>query len=105
MEDARLGEPVVRQSPYAVPSEPVILTSPPKRAPPQVDDPVPKRAKRPAVSRDCIIGKVPGYDLPQPFPLFGNRMVHSTPELRLNVQELRPQAVAPGLPLNLEGSL
>ena len=45
---------------------------------------------------------MPGHDLPQPFPLFGDWPVHSTPQLLLDLLELRPHAVTPGLPLKLE---
>src|SRR6516162_3617880 len=43
-------------------------------------------------------------DLPQPVTLSWDRLVHSPPQLRLDFLELRLHAVAPGLPLKLEGS-
>src|SRR5216683_1096445 len=48
---------------------------------------------------------MPENDLPQPFPVFRDWMVHSAPQLHLDVEKLRPHAVAPGLPFKLEGSL
>jgi hypothetical protein len=43
-------------------------------------------------------------DLAQPVTLSWDSLVHSQPQLRLDFLELRPHAVAPGLPLKLEGS-
>ena len=43
-------------------------------------------------------------DLPQRVTLSWDSLVHSQPQLRLDFLELRPHAVAPGLPLKLEGS-
>ncbi len=44
-------------------------------------------------------------DVPQPFPLHGNRLVHAPPRLLFDHLELRPHAVPPGLPLDLEFAL
>lgn len=79
MKDTRLGEPIVRQLLHAVPREAVFLTAPPKRASPEICHSVPERPKRPAVCRDCKVSEMPENDLPQPFPLFRNWMVHSAP--------------------------
>jgi hypothetical protein len=43
-------------------------------------------------------------DLPQPASLIWDCLVHSLSQLRLDFLYLRPHAVAPGLPLELEGS-
>ena len=96
------GKPVVGQPRHAIPGEAVFLAASPKRAPPEVGHMMPERRERPAVCRDRIVGEVAGHDLPQPSPLFGDRLVHSSPQLLLDVLELRPHAVAPGLPLKLE---
>lgn len=45
---------------------------------------------------------MPADDLPQPFSLLGDRPVHPPPQVRLDVLELRPHAVASCLPLKLE---
>ena len=63
---------------------------------------VPERRKGSAIGWDRIVGKVAGYDLLQPPPLFGDRMMHPAPKLRLNVLQLAQHAVASGLPLKLE---
>ena len=51
-----------------------------------------------------MVSKMACNDLPQPVTLSWDRLVHSQPELRLDFLELRLHAVAPGLPLKLEGS-
>src|SRR5229473_6305748 len=50
------------------------------------------------------MGEVACNDLPQPVSLSGDSLVHSSPQLRLDFLQLGPHAVAPGLPLKLEGS-
>src|SRR5829696_3496292 len=45
---------------------------------------------------------MPIHDLLEPFPLFGYGPVQPTPQLLLDGPELRPHAVAAGLPLKLE---
>jgi hypothetical protein len=102
MKDARLGKPVIDQLRHAIPCEPVFLTAPSKRASPEVGHMVPERRKRSAIGWDRVVGKVAGHDLPQPPPLFGDRLMHPAPKLRLNVLQLAQHAVAPGLPLKLE---
>ena len=63
---------------------------------------VPERRKGSAIGWDRIVGKVAGHDRPQPPPLFGDRLMHPAPKLRLNVLQLAQHAVASGLPLKLE---
>jgi len=104
MKDARLGKPVIDQPCHAIPREPVFLTAPSKRASPEVGHMVPERRKGSAIGWDRIVGKVAGHDLPQPPPLFGDRLMHPAPKLRLNVLQLAQHAVASGLPLKLESS-
>src|SRR5260370_30295095 len=94
MKDARLGKPVIDQLRHAVPYEPAFLTAPPKRAPPEVGHMMPKRRKRSAIGWDRVVGKVAGHDLPQPLPLFRDRLMHPAPKLRLNVLQLPHHAVA-----------
>ena len=55
-----------------MPRASVFLAAPPKRAPPDVDHIIPERQQRPDVRWDSKVRKVPGHDLPQPLPLFGN---------------------------------
>jgi hypothetical protein len=42
----------------------------------------------------CVIGKEAGDDLPQPLPLLGDGLMHSSSQLPLNLFELRLHAVA-----------
>ena len=65
---------------------------------------MPERRERPTVCGYRIIGEVACNDLPQPVSLIWDSLVHSLPQLRLDFLELRPHAVAPGLPLKLESS-
>src|ERR1700759_2818923 len=104
MTDTRCGKPVVGQFRHSIPSEAVLLAAPPKRSTPEVSDVMPERRKRPAIRGYRIVGEVTCYDLPQPASLIWDSLVHSLPQLRLDFLELRPHAVAPGLPLKLEGS-
>src|SRR6202049_1904333 len=74
------------------------------RSTPEVGHVMPERRKRPTICGDRIIGEVACNDLPQPVSLIWDSLVHSLPQLLLDFLELRPHAVAPGLPLKLEGS-
>ena len=56
----------------------------------------------PVIGRHRVIGEMAGHDLPQPFALRGNGLVHSSPQLHLDLQEFRSHAVPSGLPLQLE---
>jgi hypothetical protein len=66
---------------------------------------VPERRERPTVCRDRVVGEVTRHDLPQPFPLFGDRLMPAPLQLLLHFPELRPHAVAPGLPADQEFAL
>src|SRR3984893_5703084 len=102
MKDARRGKPVSDQLRHAFPCEPAFLAAPPERSPPEIGHIMPERRERPAICRDRIVGEVASHDLPQPFPLLWDRLMHSPQWLRLNVPQLSPHAVASGLPLKLE---
>jgi len=52
-----------------------------------------------------MIIEVASNDVPQPLPLYGNRLVHTLPHRRFDHPQLRLQAVTPGLPLKLEFAL
>src|SRR5262249_53680978 len=104
MKDARRGKPVVDQLRHTLPCEPVFLAAPPERSSPEVGYTVPERRERPAIGWARNVGEVAGRYLPQPLSLFWYRMVHSTPQLCLDVLQLGPHAVASGLPLKLEGA-
>src|ERR1700751_2624853 len=105
MKDARSGEPIVAELRGTLPHEPTPLAASLERAPPQVGHTEPERCPRPGVRWERIVGDLGTYDLPQPFPLVGDRPMHSMPQLRFDVLELGPHAVAAGLPLKLEAPL
>src|SRR5215469_6994051 len=105
MKDARYGEPGVAELRGTLPHEPTPLAASLERAPPQVGHTEPERGQRPDVRWDRIVSEVASDDLPQPFPLFGDRPVHPALQLQLDVLKFRPHAVAPGLPLKQEAPL
>lgn len=56
------------------------------------------------ISRHGKIIEATRGDLPQPFPLHRNRLMHALSQLQLDGFEFRPHAVAAGLPLHVEAS-
>jgi hypothetical protein len=96
MEDARGREKVGGQLLDALPRDAILLTAPPQRASPGSDRVKPEGPECPKVRWHRVVGKEAGDDLPQPFPLLGDRLVHAPPQLPLNLLELYPHAVAPG---------
>src|SRR5882757_4426616 len=61
-----------------------------------------ERLDRAARRRYCKVVVVADDDTPQPFPLFGNRLVHAPSQSLFDRLELRPHAVAPGLAFEQE---
>src|SRR6516165_3450685 len=53
----------------------------------------------------CVIAEVATNDVPQPFPLIGEWLVHALPQLLFDHPQLRPHAISPGLPFDLEFAL
>src|ERR1700751_3263766 len=104
MKNARLGEPGTRDPLDPRPRHMVLLAAAPERAPPEINDVVAERAKCARVRGYCVVREVAAHHLPKPFPLHRNRFVHASPKLLLDLPELRPHAIAPGLPLKLEGA-
>ena len=58
---------------------------------------VPERTQGPVIGRDGMIIEKAGHDLCEPYPLDGDRLMPSPPQLLLDVLELRPHPVAAGL--------
>ena len=102
MKDDRFRKPVVRQLRHPCPRDPILLAATPQRAPPEVGDMVPEHVQCPSIGRHGVVVEVAADDMPQPFPLVGDRLVHAPPHLLFDHLELRPHAVAPGLPFDLE---
>ena len=73
-----------------------------QRSPPQVGDVVPERVECATVCGDRMVFKEAGYDLPQAFSLFGDRLVPASSHFLLDFLELRSHAVAAGFTLQHE---
>src|ERR1700726_1772297 len=104
MKDTRRGKPAAGQFRHPIPREAVLLAAPPKPSSPEIGHILPEGRERSTICGYRIIDEVACNDLPQPVSLFWDSLVHSLPQLRLDFLELRPHAVAPGLPLKLEDS-
>src|SRR6266542_6252617 len=105
MKDDRFRKPVVRQLRHPRPCDPILLAAPPQRTPPEVDDMVPEHGQCPGIGRHCVVVEVAVDDIPQPLSLNGDRLVHAPPHLLFDHPQLRPHAVSPGLPFDLEFAL
>ena len=92
----------VNQLRHPRPCDPILLTATPQRSPPEIGDIVEEHVQYLTVGRHCVIVEVAADDSPQPFPLIENRPVHALAQLLFNQPELRPHAVPPGLPSDLE---
>jgi hypothetical protein len=102
MEDARFREPVVHQLRHPCPRHPILLATTPQRAPPELGDVVQEDMQCLGVSWHCEVVEVAIDDVPQPFPLFRDRLVHAPRHLFFEHLELRSHAVCPGLSFDLE---
>ena len=104
MKDAGLGNIVICQPFDPIPRHPSLLAASLERTPPKVGDMVPEPDECSTVCRHCVIFKEAGYDLSQPFPLFGDRLVPTSSHFLLDFLELRPHAVTTGFSLQREAS-
>jgi hypothetical protein len=102
MKDAGLGNKIVCQLFDPAPGDPIFLAALSQRSPPKVGDAVPEGLDCPTVCRDRMVFKEAGYDLPQPFPLFGDRLVPASSHFLLDFLELSSHAVAAGFSLQHE---
>src|SRR5664279_899658 len=98
MKDSRFRKVVLGQLRYPLPQGAILLTSSPKRSPPEPDDLLPEVAECRVVGRHCVIAEETSDDLRQPTPLFGDGLVHPPSQLLLDLPEFCPQAVRAGLP-------
>src|ERR1700736_4185673 len=101
MEDERFGYPVFGQPRDPLPSRTIVLTAPPERSLPEFGDQEAERNKRLTVGRHGVIVEVALDDLSQPFSLDRNRLMHP-PQPLFDGLQLRPHAIRPGLPFDLE---
>jgi hypothetical protein len=91
-------QPLLRELVDPVPPGAVLLAASRQRAHPEHHDVVPERCQGIGVGRHCVIGKEACHHLPQPLSLAGDRIVHPTPELLLDLPHLGPFPVASGPP-------
>src|SRR5262249_25873197 len=105
MKDFWLREEVIGQLCNPLPCEVVLLTATPQRPQPETHHMVAKGAECRKVGRHGVVCEVAPNDLRQPAPLFGDRLMHSPPQLLLYLPELCPHAIAPGFPFKLEFAL
>jgi hypothetical protein len=102
MKDTGRRKKVVGQLFDPVPGHSIFLTSSSERAPPKVDDMVTEYMERTTVRRHRMICKEAGYDLPQPFPLFGDWLMPTPSHLVFDFLELHPHPVTSGFALQRE---
>ena len=72
MKNARPGKKVICQLFDPMPGDPILLAALLERTPPKVGDMVPEPVECSTVCWHRVIFKGAGYDLPQPFSLFGD---------------------------------
>ncbi len=65
---------------------------------------VPEHMQCASIGWHCVVVEVAVDDVPQPFPLSGDRLVHAPPHFLFDHLELRSHAVPSGLPFDLEFS-
>lgn len=58
--------------------------------------------ERATIGRHCMVHKEAGDNLPQPFPLFGDCLMHAPAQLVPDLAELGSHAVASGFPFDQE---
>src|SRR5258708_882088 len=102
MQDGRFREPGVCELRHPCPREPILLAATPQRAPPEVGDVMSEHVKCATVGRHRVIVEVAADHPAQPFPLRGDRPMHEPPQCLLDLLQLCPHAVRPGLPSDLE---
>jgi hypothetical protein len=78
------------------------LAAPRERASPAPHGGIPEVPPRRDIGWPGMIVEVAGDDLPQPFPLLGDRRVPAPRPLAFDLLELRPPPVATGFPLEQE---
>jgi len=104
MTDGRQRQPASDEAPHAIPKDAAVLATPRQRAFPKYRDVVAESHEGPGVRGHRVVRKEACDHLLEPSSLFGNRPVHPPPQLLLDRLELRPHAVAPGLPFDQEAT-
>src|SRR5215468_5635553 len=94
MKDDRYREPGLRPLRHPYPRDAILVAATPQRAPPEVDDMVQEHGQCTGVGWHCVIAEVATNDVPQPFPLIGEWLVHALPQLLFDHPQLRPHAIS-----------
>src|SRR5262245_17884329 len=102
MDDARFREPSVYQPLHPFPVELSPLAASGEHPIPASGYLGPERHECPEVGRDRMVIEVASDDVPQPLPLNWDWLVHALRHSLGDHLELRPHAVASGLPFDLE---
>src|SRR2546428_6810829 len=100
----RLRKAVVRELLHPSPGESAVLAASAEYPSPPLGDLVSEDHESTAVRRHGVAAEQPPDDPPPPFPLLGGGLVHPPSQDPLDVLELRPHAVAPGLPFDQEAA-
>ena len=95
-------ESIDRPTPEPLPSHPVSLAPPPKRAVPAPDHLGPKAVQTIHIAGHCMIVEVALYDRPQPLPDFGHWLMPASPKLLLQLTELGRESLTNRLSLDDE---
>src|SRR5271154_2191010 len=99
MKDIRFGEPVVGQLSDLPPRHLMFLAAPPERPPPEIYDMVSECPEGRTICRRRVVLEVTTDNLPEPFRLFADRLMHPPSKLLLDFREFRLHAVASALPV------
>ena len=100
MQNLRTGNPTIDQLHVPGPGHSTALTTAPESAPPLPDHLCPEAIEAVHVAGDGMIVKVAANDRLQPPPSLGHRVMPSSPQLRLDLLQLRGQALAHRLTLD-----
>ena len=94
MEDSRWREPARSQGKNPLPGDRTLLASAAKCMPPMPKHPIPEYPETVEVPRYRIVVEVALQDRLEPVTGLTHGIVHTLPELLLNLSQLRPHAFA-----------
>src|SRR5258705_10303354 len=95
-------QPPLDEPAHPLPGDVPCLTAPREGAVPEPAHPEPEHGERRAVRRHPIVADVPTYNLTQPCPPRGDRIMPTPPELGLHLAQLRLQPLPDRLPHHRE---
>src|SRR5713101_5574911 len=102
MKDTRFWEPFVNQPLHPIPVEIGPFAASVKYPIPAFGYLGPECHECPKVRRHRMEVEVASDDVPQPFPLNADRLMHTPSHLLFDHPQLHPHTVPPGLPFDLE---